>query len=134
MQVLRPEHLHNKCTAIFSEVLVRNETRGYILAEVADLANTSATRRKGLLGRAALPDGHALWIIPCESVHTWFMKFPIDVVYLDRKHRVRKVARAVPPWRFSMCLQAHSVLELPAGVAERSGTQPGDQLHFSSRA
>lgn len=111
-------------------MLVRNETRGSVLAEVTDVANTSAKRRKGLLGCDALPEGHALWIVPCESVHTWFMKFPIDVVYLDRKHRVRKVCRAVPPWRLSICMPAHSVLELPAGVIETSGTQPGDQLNF----
>lgn len=126
----RLEHLHNKCYDASYKVFVRNETRGSIVAEVADLANTSATRRKGLLGRDALPEGHALWILPCESVHTCFMKFPIDVVYLDRKHRVRKVARAVPPWRLSMCLLAHSVLEMPSGTVARTNTQAGDQLQF----
>lgn len=110
------------------EMLVRNETRGCVIAEVADIANTSAKRRKGLLGRDSLPDGHALWIVPCESVHTCGMRFPIDVVYLDRKHKVRKVCRAISPWRLSMCLLAHSVLELPAGVIDKTSTQRGDQL------
>jgi len=114
-------------------MLVRNETRNSILADAAEIADTSATRRHGLLGRDRLPDGHGLWIVPCESVHTCLMKFPIDVVYLDRKQRVRKVSRAVPPWRLSMCLLAHSVLELPAGVIDESGTQPGDQLSFLLR-
>ena len=114
-------------------MLIRNETRNSVLADAAEVADTSATRRHGLLGRDRLPDGHGLWIVPCESVHTCFMKFPIDVVYLDRKQRVRKVSRAVPPWRLSMCLLAHSVLELPAGVIDESGTQPGDQLSFLLR-
>ena len=58
------------------------------------------------------------------------MKFPIDLVYLDRRHKVRKVRSAVPPWRLSACLPAHSVLELPAGTALSTGTQKGDQLEF----
>jgi uncharacterized protein len=109
-------------------MLVRNETRNSVLAELADIADTSTKRRKGLLGCDSLPIGNALWIVPCESVHTYGMRFPIDVVYLDRKKRVRKLRRAMPPWRLSLCLFAHSVLELPAGVIEQTKTQPGDQL------
>lgn len=112
-------------------MVVKNETSGYVIAQVTDVADTSAKRRKGLLGRRALPEGHALWIVPCESVHTWFMRFPIDVVYLDREHKVRKVCKSVAPWRLSICLFAHSVLELPAGVSEKTRIQRGDQLNFS---
>lgn len=75
-----------------------------------------------------LEPGEGLWIVPCESVHTFFMRFPIDLVYLDRKRKVRKVRRAVPAWRVSVCVTAHSVLELPAGIVERSGTAVGDEL------
>jgi uncharacterized membrane protein (UPF0127 family) len=60
------------------------------------------------------------------------MRFAIDVLYLDRKKRVRKVRKAMVPWRFSLCLLAHSVLELPAGVIQDTGTEPGDQLDFVS--
>jgi uncharacterized membrane protein (UPF0127 family) len=109
---------------------LRNETRGRIIADFIERADTSAKRRKGLLGRASLPDGHALWILPCESVHTFWMKFPIDVVYLDRRNRVRKTRGRMRPWRMSMCLLAHSVLELPAGVIDRTGTRRGDQLRM----
>ena len=109
-------------------MVVRNETRGCVIAELADIADTGAKRRKGLLGRNSLPEGHALWIVPCESVHTCGMRFPIDVVYLDRKHMVRKVCKAISPWRVSICLLAHSVLELPAGVIDKTRTQRGDQL------
>jgi uncharacterized protein len=117
--------------AVKSQVmLVRNETRDSVLAESADVADSSAKRQKGLLGRDSLPAGSGLWIVPCEGVHTCGMRFAIDVLYLDRKKRVRKVRRAMAPWRFSMCLLAHSVLELPAGVIQQTGTKPGDQLNF----
>lgn len=104
-----------------------------MLADSAEVADTSAKRRKGLLGRDHLPDGHGLWIVPCESIHTFGMKFPIDVVYLDRKHRVKKICSAVPPWRMSICLLARSVVELPAGIISKTNTQPGDLLEMSSR-
>jgi uncharacterized membrane protein (UPF0127 family) len=112
-------------------MIVRNETRGSVLGECIDLADTSRKRQKGLLGRSGLAAGHGLWIVPCESIHTFGMRFPIDVVYLDRKKRVRKVRRAMRPWRLSMCSVAHSVLELPIGVIDQTLTQKGDQLHFS---
>jgi uncharacterized membrane protein (UPF0127 family) len=81
-----------------------------------------------LLKHKGLNAGEGLWIVPCQSVHTFFMKFAIDLVYLDKRRRVRKVRHAVPPWRVSGCIWAHSVLELPAGTVAETGTQPGDQL------
>ena len=98
------------------------------MGESIDVANTSAKRRVGLLRHKLLGPGEGLWITPCESVHTFFMKFPIDLVYLDKRRKVRKVRHAVPPWRLSLCLTAHSILELPAGTAERTGTVAGDVL------
>lgn len=112
--------------------LVRNATRSTVLATAAEAADSSAKRRKGLLGRDSLPSGEGLWIVPCEAVHSFFMKFPIDVIYLDRHRCVRKVTRRLVPWRMSACLTAHSVLELPAGKADETGTQRGDQLIFES--
>lgn len=94
------------------------------------LANTSATRNVGLLRHKSLPAGHGLWIVPCQSIHTFLMKFAIDLVYLDKRLRVRKVRRSVQPWRISACLFAHSVIELPAGSVADTATQPGDQLEF----
>jgi uncharacterized protein len=110
------------------KVLVRNHTRDTVLGEAVEVADTSEKRRVGLLKHARLEPGSGLWIVPCESVHTFFMKFPIDLVYLDKQRKVRKVRHAVPAWRLSACLSAHSILELPAGTAEKSGTQPGDEL------
>jgi uncharacterized membrane protein (UPF0127 family) len=112
-------------------VLVHNETRNTVLAESADVADSGAARRRGLLGRNGLSRGQGLWIVPCEAVHTWGMRFSIDVVYLDRGGKVRKIRTALRPWRLSMCLSAHSVLELPGGVADESGTRVGDQLRIS---
>lgn len=112
------------------KVRVRNETRQTVVASAADVADSSAKRRVGLLKHDRLEPGTGLWITPCESVHTFFMKFAIDLVYLDKKNKVRKVRHAVPPWRLSACLAAHSILELPAGAARQSGTESGDQLAF----
>lgn len=107
---------------------VRNLTRNTLVADRVSVAQTSRERRKGLLGRESLAEGEGLWIVPCEAVHTFGMKFPIDVVFLSRSHKVLKVREAVPRGRIAVCLRAHSVLELPAGALRRSRTQAGDQL------
>ncbi len=112
------------------KIKVRNQTRQTVLAQAADVADTSSTRRTGLLKHERLEPGEGLWIVPCESVHTFFMKFPIDLVYLDKRKKVRKVRHAVPAWRLSACLLAHSVLELPAGTVASSSTAVGDELVF----
>ena len=111
-------------------MVVRNQTRDTVLGHAIDVADTSAKRRTGLLKHQRLKAGEGLWINPCESVHTFFMKFPIDLVYLDKHRKVRKVRNAVPAWRMSACLTAESVLELPAGTARETGTQKGDTLVF----
>ena len=111
-------------------VHVRNLTRNTVVGTNVEIAGSGESRRKGLLGRDGLGPGEGLWIVPCESVHTFFMRFAIDLVYLDRKHRVRKVCSAVGPWRLSACLSAHSILELPAGVIAMTGTSKGDQLEL----
>jgi uncharacterized membrane protein (UPF0127 family) len=110
------------------KIIVRNQTRQTVLADAADIADTSAKRRTGLLKHSSLKPGEGLWIKPCESVHTFFMKFPIDLVYLDKALKVRKVRSAVPAWRLSACLSAFSVLELPAGTIGQTQTAVGDEL------
>ena len=107
---------------------MRNQTRNAVLGDAVEVADTSGKRRVGLLKHKQLEPGEGLWIVPCESVHTFFMKFPIDLVYVDKKRRVRKVRNAVPAWRLSACLSAHSILELPAGTVEKTGTRPGGEL------
>ena len=109
---------------------MRNQTRNTVLGRSVDMADSSSKRRTGLLKHERLEPGEGLWIVPCESVHTFFMKFPIDLVYLDKRRRVRKVRKAVPAWRLSACLTAHSILELPAGTIEETGTQAGDVIEI----
>ena len=111
---------------------ISNLTRQTVLASSAELADKGEKRRKGLLGREQLYPGQGLWILPCEAVHTFGMQFPIDLVYLDRNHRIKKVRSNVPPWRLSACLTAHSVLELASGTIRDTQTKPGDKLEFSS--
>ena len=110
---------------------VRNLTRGTRIGDAIDSAESAGERRTGLLKHAKLDEGAGLWIVPCEAVHTFFMKFALDLIYIDRKKRVRGVRRAVAPWRMSGCLLAHSVLELPVGTIDRTRTQRGDELEFT---
>jgi uncharacterized membrane protein (UPF0127 family) len=111
---------------------VKNLTRGTVLATRLEAAHTGPARRKGLLGRDSLKRGEGLWIAPCESVHTFFMRFPIDLVYLDRERRIKKARSAVGPWRLSACLSAHSILELPAGTIRETKTERGDTLEIAA--
>ncbi|MGC2616272.1 MAG: DUF192 domain-containing protein [Terracidiphilus sp.] len=109
---------------------VMNLTRGTELAGKAEVAKSGGKRSKGLLGRKGLARGEGLWIVPCEAIHTFFMQFDIDLIYLDRKLRIKKVATGVSPWRLSVCLSAHSVLELPSGIVHESQSRPGDLIEF----
>lgn len=110
---------------------ITNETRDRILADRAEDAITFWSRLKGLMGREDLKVGEGLHIEPCNSIHMFFMRFAIDAVFLSKDRKVVKVLRAIPPWRVSGIYRgARSVLELPAGVAELSGTTEGDQLRF----
>jgi len=109
---------------------VTNQTRGRMLAERADIADTSAKRRTGLLKHTGLAPGEGLWIVPCEGVHTFAMKFPIDVVFLNRKRKILKIRPNMVRRRIALSLMAHSVLELPVGTLEQTGTVRGDQLEL----
>ncbi|MCE9666270.1 DUF192 domain-containing protein [Myxococcus stipitatus] len=110
---------------------VINETRQKPLADQAERATTFARRFKGLMGVTQLAVGQGLHIQPCNSIHTFFMRIPIDVAFLDAQGRIVKQMLALPPWRTtSVYFQARSVLELPAGVLAASGTQEGDRLSF----
>ena len=116
----QPERLH-----------VINVTRSTELASHAEAAKSGGKRSRGLLGRRGLASGEGMWIVPCEAIHTFFMRFKIDLVYLDRRNQIKKVVSSVPPWRFSACLSAYSVLELPSGTVQKSQSCPGDLVEFS---
>jgi uncharacterized protein len=109
-----------------------NLDRGVTIAARICLAGTSAARRKGLLGVSQMNSDTGLWICPCEAVHTFGMKIPIDAMFLDRSHRVRKISRDVKKNRIAFCFSAHSVVELPAGRLAATGTELNDRLEFRS--
>ena len=111
---------------------VTNRTRNSALATRLTLADTPQTRDKGLLGRDGLAPGEGLWIIPCQAIHMFFMRFSIDLIYIDRQKRVRKVKSNIAPWRISTCFTAHSVLELPVGIVRETGTRRGDLLEITA--
>ena len=87
---------------------------------------------RGLLGRGGLERGEGLLLKPCGSVHTLFMRFPIDVVFLDRELSVLAVRPAVPPWRTAGARGAKVALELAAGEAMRLGIEPGLRLRLAA--
>jgi uncharacterized membrane protein (UPF0127 family) len=110
---------------------VTNSTRGSILADHAEEATGVWSRLLGLMGRTELPLGQGLHIKPCNSIHTFFMRIPIDALFLDAEGQVVKKYDALPPWRATgLSFRTKSVLELPAGTASASQTEVGDQIHF----
>lgn len=113
---------------------MRNVTRGTVLAERAGVADTPQKRNTGLLKHESLQSGEGLWIVPTQGVHTFFMKFAIDVLYLNKSRQVLKIRPSMGKSRLSLCLRAHSVLELPAGMAADTDTAVGDQLEFEKLA
>jgi uncharacterized protein len=108
--------------------LLRNERTGEPLATHIEGAFDSASRRRGLLGRLDFPDGACLIIAPCSSVHTFFMRIAIDVVFASRDGRVIKTYQAVPAWRIAFAIGAFATIELPAGTLARVQTTRDDRL------
>jgi uncharacterized protein len=109
-------------------VTVRNTSRDADIAR-ADWRGSLFGRARGLLGRKNLPAGDGIVIWPCSSVHMFFMRFALDVIYIDREYRVVKTVSRLKPFRVSFGGRgAHAAIELPEGTVERSGTQPGDHL------
>jgi hypothetical protein len=115
-------------------ITIINRTRDQILADQAELAHTFWSRGRGLIGRSALPPGYALIIYPEWSIHMFFMKIPIDVLFVDREHRVIGLREALPPWHpFAGVApwRGHYVVELPAGTLRASRTSVGDTLEVT---
>src|SRR5436305_1794196 len=104
------------------------EPGGVVVGDKVRLCGTSRERRTGLLKNAALEPGSGILILPCEAIHTFGMRFAIDVVFLDRAYRILKLAACVPPRRIRVCIRAFSTLELPAGVIRSLGLATGMQL------
>ena len=108
----------------------RNSRSGQVIATRVVRADTAGSRAVGLLGRKSMEPGEALWIEPCSSIHTFFMRFPIDVLFLDEKCTVLRVVADMRPWRISPWIwKARSVLELRGGSL-RDSVKAGDVLDF----
>jgi uncharacterized membrane protein (UPF0127 family) len=105
-----------------------NTTRGTVVGVQVRRAAGPWTRFVGLLGRAGLDEGAGLHIVPCSSVHMFFMRFALDIIYLDAGLRVVKTVEHLRPWRLSAGRGGHSTLELPVGTVQQTGTRAGDQL------
>jgi len=116
-------------------VTVRNHTKGnVVLGSQIVWAGTSAARRRGLLGRDSLGPDEGIYIVPCEWVHTFGMRFPIDIAFLHRDGRVLAVQHALKPRRLSkLIFRADGVLELAAGRLSETKTCAGDMIVFEER-
>lgn len=109
-------------------VCILNASDRRTVCERAIVADRPLARMRGLLGRAELPPGEGLLLRPAPSIHTAFMRFEIDALFLDRELRVLRVVPRLGPWRAAAKRRARSVLELASGEAERLGIRVGDQL------
>ena len=103
-------------------------SRARVVCSSCYVADRPWARFRGLMGRPELAHGEGIILKPSGSVHTCFMRFPIDVVFLDGELEVLAVSPAVGPWRVRAKRRARAVLELAAGEAERVGIKPGDRL------
>lgn len=108
-----------------------NTRNGKVIADRVLTAFDSTSRRKGLLAHRSLPLSTAMIIAPTNAIHTFFMKFPIDVVFVSKNGRVLKIRSRVPAWRMTGSLRAHAVIELAAGSLDSSDMQVGDRLAVS---
>ena len=111
-----------------TKLVIRNLRNQRRVADALVAAFDSKTRRTGLLRHQAFPDGSAMLIAPTNAVHTFFMRFPIDIAFVTREGRVVKTCAAVRPWRIAAAFGAFAVVELPAGTLARCDTVAGDTL------
>ena len=108
-----------------------NDRTHRVVALEMEVATTRADRRKGLLGRNSLGVSEGLMLSPCAAVHTAFMRFAIDLVFVDSDGRAVCVVSQVRPWRMAVSLRARSVIELPAGTAAAADIRVGDMLYLA---
>jgi uncharacterized membrane protein (UPF0127 family) len=107
-----------------------NQRTDEAVAERVEVAVTRRARRKGLLGRTAFDGSRALVLAPCVAVHTMFMRFPIDVVFVDAEGRALRTIPNLAPWRMAIDPFAHAVVEMPAGSLAQRHVKIGDRLYL----
>ncbi|MGE3774684.1 MAG: DUF192 domain-containing protein [Gammaproteobacteria bacterium] len=113
---------------------LRDADDGRIVVQRVARTTNAVERLRGLLGAPPLAADAGLWLLPCNSVHTAFMRVAIDVVFVDRSLRVVRIVAALPPWRCAVSLRAHSTLELAAGRATALGLAVGSTLRWEPTA
>lgn len=113
-------------------IKIINTTNCTTFAEQCKIADSFWLRLRGLLFTDSLPSGHGLLIKPCNSVHTIWMSYPIDVIFLDAGDNIIKAISDLKPMRFAACIGSAYVVELPAGTLARTATQAGDKVVISS--
>lgn len=112
---------------------IRNTRNGRTLARDLIIAFDSKTRKTGLLKHESLAEGSAMLIAPTNAVHTFFMRFPIDIAFVNREGLVLKTYAALRPWRLAAAFRAYAVIELPAGALAGAETVAGDILSIAPR-
>ena len=115
----------------FTDMRLVNARTEQPVASTIELANTRATRRRGLLGRDGLPPGSALVLTPCNAIHTIGMRFAIDVVFVDSHGRVRKVVQNLRSWRMAVSPLSRATIEFPAGGLDPASVKIGDRLYLA---
>jgi len=114
-------------------LIARNVDTGAVVASLVAVADTRGTRAVGLLNRTGLEPGEGLWIVPSRGVHTWWMRFPIDILALDDRGVVIDSVANLKPWRIRLPRRGTAgVLELPVGTLSQSGTTIGHRITFES--
>ncbi len=110
-------------------MMVYNKTKEKLVAQHVTVAGSIFARMKGLLGKKCLKDGEGMYFEPCSSIHTLFMKFPIDVLFIDKGNIVIHIIKTLKPFRFSgVYINAKACIELASGVVDLSSTEVGDTL------
>ena len=108
-----------------------NVTKNTVVASQVRMADNYFSRLMGLMGKPGLPPGEGLWILPCSDIHSCFMRFEFDAVFVDKQHKVLHLMESMKPWRISKFVRGgHAVLELPAGAIAASGTVIGDIIEL----
>lgn len=107
-----------------------NKTKGVCIVENAQVARTFLQKLVGLMFRDSIAKDEALIFHNVNSIHMFFMRFPIDVVYLDKDNKALKIKHSLKPWRMSSCMRAKATIELPSRKAQETATEIGDILEF----
>jgi uncharacterized protein len=118
----------------FVSCTITNLRTGRVLASEGQIARDLSSRSKALLGRTGLKDSEALLITPCNSIHTFFMHFSIDVAFLDKNNRVVRIVKDIRPWRLESChFIAKSTLEMSAGGIDKVDIKVGDLIKIQEK-